>query len=195
MNQLKMSQQQSIITLWQHGWSFRRIARELQLRRETVSKYVRRYEGEVSKPAKVPAGSPEVAEPKPAISLTGSEPVLEVKPAIPLAGSLVAGRQSLCLPLAAVIESAVQAGLSAQRIYQDLVGGASVCRQLLLGAAFRAAVAPDPADPFCADRGGAGSRGAGGFWPGCVGAGGGQAQAAASVSDRLEVIPERLTAR
>ena len=123
MNQLKMSQQQSIITLWQHGWSFRRIARELQLRRETVSKYVRQYEAEVSKPAKVPAGSPEVAEPKPAISLTGSEPVLDVKPAIPLAGSLVAGRQSLCLPLAAVIESAVQAGLSAQRIYQDLVGG------------------------------------------------------------------------
>jgi DNA-binding NarL/FixJ family response regulator len=34
MNQLKMSQQQSIVTLWQHGWSFRRIARELQLRRE-----------------------------------------------------------------------------------------------------------------------------------------------------------------
>jgi transposase len=123
MNQLKMSQQQSIITLWQHGWSFRRIARELQLRRETVSKYVRQHEAEVSKPAKVPAGSPEVAEPKPAISLTGSEPVLEVKPAIPLAGCLVAGRQSLCVPMAAVIESAVQAGLSAQRIYQDLVGG------------------------------------------------------------------------
>jgi len=33
-DQLKMSQQQSIVTLWQHGWSFRRIARELQLRRE-----------------------------------------------------------------------------------------------------------------------------------------------------------------
>ncbi len=57
MNQLKMSLQQSIITLWQHGWSFRRIARELQLRRETVSKYVRRHEVEVSKPAKVLTGS------------------------------------------------------------------------------------------------------------------------------------------
>ncbi|MGH7953496.1 MAG: terminase gpP N-terminus-related DNA-binding protein, partial [Limisphaerales bacterium] len=34
----------SIITLWNHGWSFRRIARELQLRRETVSKYVHRHE-------------------------------------------------------------------------------------------------------------------------------------------------------
>ena len=68
--------------MWQHGWSFRRIARELQLRRETVSKYVRQHEAEVSKPAKVPTGSPEVAEPKPAIVLTGSEPVLDVKPAI-----------------------------------------------------------------------------------------------------------------
>ena len=123
MNQLKMSQQQSIITLWQHGWSFRRIARELQLRRETVSKYVRRHEAEVSKPAKVLTGSPAAAEPKADIPLTGSEPVLDLKPAIPLAGSLAAGRQSLCVPLAAVIESAVQAGLSAQRIYQDLVGG------------------------------------------------------------------------
>jgi len=47
--------------------------------------------------------------------------VLELKPAIPLTGSLVAGRQSLCVPLQAVIESAVQAGLSAQRIYQDLI--------------------------------------------------------------------------
>jgi transposase len=123
MNQLKMSQQQSIITLWQHGWSFRRIARELYLRRETVSKYVRRHEAEVSKPAKVPAGSPGVAEPKAAISLTGSESALDLKPAIPLTGSLAAGRQSLCVPLAAVIESAVQAGLSAQRIYQDLACG------------------------------------------------------------------------
>jgi len=108
MNQLKMSQQQSIITLWQHGWSFRRIARELQLRRETVSKYVRQHEAEVSKPA---------------IVLTGSSPATEPKPAIPLAGCLAAGRQSLCVPLAAVIASAVQAGLSAQRIYQDLAGG------------------------------------------------------------------------
>ncbi len=77
MNQLKMSQQQSIITLWQHGWSFRRIARELQLRRETVSKYVRQHEAEVSKPAKVLTGSTAAAEPKADIPLTGSEPVPE----------------------------------------------------------------------------------------------------------------------
>ena len=38
MNYLEMSLQQSIVTLRSHGWSFRRIARELRIRRETVSK-------------------------------------------------------------------------------------------------------------------------------------------------------------
>jgi IS30 family transposase len=53
MNYLEMSLQQSIVTLRSHGWSFRRIARELDIRRETVSKYVRQHESN-SKPAKVP---------------------------------------------------------------------------------------------------------------------------------------------
>jgi transposase len=103
MNQLNVSLQHSITTLAAHGWSHRRIARELDIHRETVGRHLR-LAG--SKPAKV---------------LTGSPPDPAAKPAIPLAGGLVAGRQSLCVPLAAVIESAVQAGLSAQRIYQDLI--------------------------------------------------------------------------
>ena len=41
MNQLKVSIQQSIIALADHGWSQRRIARELQLDRSTVAKYLR----------------------------------------------------------------------------------------------------------------------------------------------------------
>ncbi|MGH7976324.1 MAG: IS21 family transposase, partial [Limisphaerales bacterium] len=88
MNRLNVSLQHSIITLWNHGWSFRRIARELQLRRETVSKHVHRHED--SKPAKVPVGS------------TGRS-------------------RSRCEPWRAFIEQGVQAGLSARRIYQDLV--------------------------------------------------------------------------
>lgn len=44
------------------------------------------------------------------------------KPAIPLSGCLAGGRQSLCVPWQEVIELSVQAGLSAQHIYQDLVG-------------------------------------------------------------------------
>jgi hypothetical protein len=76
MNQLNVSLQHSIITLAANGWSARRIARELDIHRETVCRYLRL------------GGS------KPAIPLTGSEPVLELKPAIPLTGSLVAGRES-----------------------------------------------------------------------------------------------------
>jgi len=105
MNQLNVSLQHSILTLAANGWSQRRIARELGIHRETVARHERL------------AGS------KPAISLTGSPPEPDLKPAIPLTGNLTAGRQSLCVPLEKVIESAMEAGLSAQRIYQDLVGG------------------------------------------------------------------------
>jgi len=103
MNQLNVSLQHSITTLAAHGWSHRRIARELDIHRETVGRHLR-LAG--SKPAKV---------------LTGSAPDPAAKPAIPLTGTLTAGRQSLCLPLQTVIASAVQAGLSAQRIYEDLI--------------------------------------------------------------------------
>ncbi len=48
--------------------------------------------------------------------------VADSKPAIVPAGSK-AGRTSQCVPLAEVIEQALLAGLSAQRIYRDLVGG------------------------------------------------------------------------
>src|ERR1700758_2482594 len=43
------------------------------------------------------------------------------KPAISIAGNGV-GRKSQCEPLAEVIKAKVEGGLSAQRIYQDLVG-------------------------------------------------------------------------
>ena len=41
MNRLRLSQHQSILTLHKAGWSKRAIARELELNRETVSKYLR----------------------------------------------------------------------------------------------------------------------------------------------------------
>ena len=91
MNQLNVSLQHTITTLAAQGWSHRRIARELDIHRETVGRHLR-LAG--SKPAKV---------------LTGSETDPAAKPAISLTGSLAAGRQSLCVPLRAVIESAVQA--------------------------------------------------------------------------------------
>lgn len=104
MNQLNVSLQHSIATLAANGWSARKIARELGVHRETVSRYLRRPEP-VSKPAIPPTGSLEVADSKPAIVPAGSK----------------AGRISQCAPLAAVIEQGLLAGLSAQRIYQDLI--------------------------------------------------------------------------
>ena len=118
MNLLKVSLQHSILTLAEHGWSRRRIARELGLHRETVGRYLRLAE---SKPAIPLTGTASESGAKPAISLTGSWEELVSKPANLHAGS--AGRQSLCVPLQETVEAAIQAGLSAQRIYQDLVGG------------------------------------------------------------------------
>ena len=106
MNQLNVSLQHSISTLAANGWSARKIARELGIHRETVGRYLRPAQT-VSKPAIVPAGSLEPAGAKPAIVPAGFKP----------------GRSSQCAPLAAVIEQGVLAGLSAQRIYQDLVAG------------------------------------------------------------------------
>ena len=106
MNQLIVSLQHSIISLADKGWSARRIARELAIHRETVGRYVR-------------AAS---RDSKPAIAPPGSEPASDSKPAIVPAGSK-AGRASQCTPWAAVIEQGLLAGLSAQRIYQDLVAG------------------------------------------------------------------------
>ena len=108
MNQLNVSLQHSIPTLAAQGWSARKIARSLGIDRETARRYLRpRVVPAVSKPAILPAGSLEAEESKPAIVPAGS----------------VAGRTSQCAPLAAVVEQGLLAGLSAQRIYQDLVTG------------------------------------------------------------------------
>lgn len=101
MNELNVSLQHSILTLAAHGWSHRRIARELDINRETVGRHLRLAH---SKPANSTPGSEASDSPNPAISTPGS-----------------AGRQSVCLPWSPQIEAAVAVGLSAQRIYQDLV--------------------------------------------------------------------------
>jgi transposase len=106
MNQLKMDLQQTISTLSRGGWSQRRIARELGIDRETVARYRR-----LARP---------VAEANPAIAPTGSEAVVGANPAISPTGSKL-GRVSHCEPFESVIQDGLEAGLSAQRIYQDLV--------------------------------------------------------------------------
>jgi transposase len=117
MNELNVNLQHSILTLAGNGWSNRRIARELGINRETVGKYLLLAR---AKPAISTPGSEPDPNSKPAIPIPGSEPSPDSKPAISTAGS-AAGRQSLCLPHSPQIEAAVGVGLSAQRIYQDLV--------------------------------------------------------------------------
>ncbi len=119
MNQLNVSLQHSIVTLSAQGWSARKVARELGLNRETVGRYLR-LAADAAKPAIPPIGSPDSKDPKPAISPPGSEAAVGPKPAILPIGSK-SGRTSQCTPLQEVIQRGLEAGLSAQRIYQDLV--------------------------------------------------------------------------
>lgn len=101
MNQLKVNQQQSIVALFEQGWSKRRIARELGLDRLTVRRYLA------------------VAGAKSPTPRTGSDEDAESKsPTNPRTGS---GPESLCGPHQPAIKAALEAGLSVQRIYQDLV--------------------------------------------------------------------------
>jgi len=102
-NVLRVSLQTTIYSLADRGWSQRRIARELGINRGTVGRYLRL--ARKAKPAILTAGPAGSNEAKPAISTTGKN----------------AGRKSQCEPLAEVILAKVEVGLSAQRIYQDLV--------------------------------------------------------------------------
>jgi transposase len=129
MNQLKMDIQQTIGTLSRGGWSQRRIARELGSDRETVARYRRlARQAEPPNPAIPPTGSEPLASPNPAIVPSGSEVAAvpsptsadSSKPAISPAGSKP-GRVSHCEPFETFIKTGLDGGLSAQRIYQDLV--------------------------------------------------------------------------
>ena len=121
-NQLKMAKVQAIRILRQRGWSCRRIARELGVHRETVARYVR-LARETPKPANPLTGSEPAPDSKPAKAPTGSEPAPGSKPAKAppgAEGGPPLGR-SRCDPLRDVILPKLEAGLTAQRIYQDLV--------------------------------------------------------------------------
>ncbi|MBL9166692.1 MAG: helix-turn-helix domain-containing protein [Verrucomicrobiales bacterium] len=110
MNELKMDLQQSIRVLTQQGWSQRKIARELGIDRETVARHRRlTLKGAVSKPAIPPPGSTPPTEPQ-AVEEVGSKPAM-----------LPAGRRSQCAAFRDTIVAKLELGLSAQRIYQDLV--------------------------------------------------------------------------
>jgi len=108
-NQLKMAMVQAIIGLLEQGWSYRRIARELGVHRETVARYDRLRRTSVSKPANPTLGSDQQDYPKPANATPGSIP-----PGYGL------GPPSFCQPFEDVIKQKLDQNLSGQRIWQDL---------------------------------------------------------------------------
>jgi len=98
-NVLKVKKQETIQTLKERGWSERKIAEELGLNRRTVRRYGAKSASEVT------AGK----------ESTDSKSVSEVS-----AGKVAGISQSRCHGYRAKIEEKLEAGLSAQRIYQDI---------------------------------------------------------------------------
>lgn len=118
-NQKDMTVRNSILGLYDRGWSKSRIARELGVCRETVIRYVRlagaRSEepvGENSKPTIPPTGNDES---KPTVLPAGND---GSKCTISPAGK--SGRRSQCEPYREQVELLLDKGLDAQRIWQDL---------------------------------------------------------------------------
>ena len=145
-NRLKVAKVLSIKQLRDQGWSQRRIARELGISRDSVSRHLSKRadldgsltdEGDSNKATseKAPTGSPELGgDSNKATSLvqapTGSntdsttersvDSTISTGASIPNAGSAELSR-SACEPFREMILAKLEQGLSAQRIYQDLV--------------------------------------------------------------------------
>ena len=118
-NILEVSQQQVIQALIVRNWSIRRIARTLGVNRRTVQ----RYDAAASKcTTKVIAGS-DAAEASKCTTevIAGLEPPDPSKCTMP--SEVITGSRSLCGGFREVIAPMLELGLSAQRIYQDLVAG------------------------------------------------------------------------
>jgi transposase len=114
-NILKVNEQNTIQQLAARGWSRRRIARELKLDRKTVRRYLR---GAAKSPTLSTPGSPVPAVSKSPISTPGESAGPDwVTDAL----EAEAGRPSLCDPHRTQIAAKLDHGLTAQRIYQDLV--------------------------------------------------------------------------
>ena len=109
-NVIGMEQRSAILGLWRRKWSHRRIARTLGLNRRTVARYIEHLERE--------GGVADPPDPKCTILPPGND---ASKCTIPPAGKT--GRQSRCVAYAEGIERALEQGLTAQRIWQDLVCG------------------------------------------------------------------------
>ena len=142
-NQLKMATIDAILGLYQRRWSIRRIAKELGIHRGTVARHIRLIR-QGSKPARAPIGSEsdrsQDAGGAPGLKTGHSgEGAHEAKIGQALIGSVATEaaaaasfapavteaelkrQPSLCEPWRQVILDKLQVGLTAQRIWQDLV--------------------------------------------------------------------------
>ncbi len=119
MNRLKVSLQQSIFILNDRGWSKRRIARELDVDRATVTRQLnQRTANAATNPA---LGAGESDPPKAASNLAHGGDGPAANAATNPALGAKSGPASLCTPFVTQIEAALVAGLSAKRIHQDLI--------------------------------------------------------------------------
>lgn len=111
-NVLRMEKQVLVQQLIELGWSYRRIERETGIRRETIARYDRRRSG----PAKVPADPPDVPT-----EVGAADP--QNRPKCPPGGDAERRptRTSTAAPFDMAIREGLTRGLTAQRIYQDLV--------------------------------------------------------------------------
>jgi len=117
-NILEVPQQQAIQTLIAKGWSIRRIAHTLGLNRRTVKRYAAGAGPKCTTEVTTGSGTP--ASPKCTTEvITGSVPPDGAK----CTTQVITGSRSLCDGFQEVIAPMLELGLSAQRIYQDLVTG------------------------------------------------------------------------
>lgn len=106
-----MNEQQTIITLLSDGWSIRRISRELGFDRRTISKYSK------CTGALTGDGGAHCAE---LLVNNTIEPVHSLVRSTSRCAGVLTGTTSKCLGFEAQIESGLQKGWTAQRIYRTL---------------------------------------------------------------------------
>jgi transposase len=139
-NQLKMAIIDTILALHQRRWSIRRIAKTLGLHRDTVARHLRHANqagaltgSPEANQAGALTGSPEANQagaltgsndPPPAVGWndnTAAEPAVTGTGTHPPAAPVPPRQPSLCEPFRVLIQAKLDQGLSAQRIFQDLV--------------------------------------------------------------------------
>lgn len=115
-NYLPMATQHEVSALLRLGWSQRRIARELDINRETVARYA-----QLARAAPATVIATDLSEPTAATSQTRPNPIAGSVSADQTRPNPIKGPASLAAPYHAAIVAALEQGLTAQRIWQDLV--------------------------------------------------------------------------